>query len=84
LKWASHIKATERIPTDLKFELAGQFFFKYTPVLNFTKIYPVGVVLLHEDGRVERGRNRQTDMTKLIVYRFLQFCECASEAQGNA
>ena len=36
-------------------------FLKYTPVLNFTKIYPVGVVLLHEDGRVEKGRDRETD-----------------------
>jgi len=56
----------------MKLEFSRQIFEKNPQILNFMKIRPAGVELLHGDGQTE-GR---TDMTKLTVA-FSQFFERA-------
>jgi len=47
----------------MKLEFSRQIFDKDTHIPYFIKILPVGTELFHAD----RGTDRQTDMTKLIV-----------------
>jgi hypothetical protein len=41
------------------------------------KIRLVGAELFHADGRIDRGKDRQTDVTKLIV----AFCNFANASK---
>jgi len=53
-------------------------FRKNTQISKFTKIHPVG----HESFHVDRRRDRQTDMTK-IIFAFRNFTKAPNETKGK-